>query len=266
MAAAVLLLLACGEREPAPLAPAAEAGGPQVRATVVTIRTTSEPYGRSTTHAVVIGESVARSTEEGGLWRLYDFRRDRVSFIDDAERTYRTIPLASLVEERREILSADVRPEMPHATWASSGAERTIGDLTARQSVIRLGRYQRELWLATHSRIPPNLFAMMVASNRPDSAMAPLTREIDEALLAVRAFPFIDRTELPFGRDGKIVIDRVVLSVEQKEVPESLLVIPRSYEEIKAPAARPRRASSLPPRRSTPAEGSPPSATNQTTP
>ena len=239
---------------------------PQVRATVVTIRTTTQPANRTTTHALVIGDSVARTTEEAGVWKLYDFRRDRITFVDDADQTYRIVPLSSLVEDRRALLARELRPGMAPATWSNGGAERSIAGVTARQSLIRLGRYQRELWIATHPKIPPNVFAMMVASNHPESSVAPLLRDLDESLLAIRGFPFEDKSELPYGKDGRIVVERVVQSVEQKDVPQSLLTIPREYQEVKVPVVRRPRVSSRPSSQKTPAAVSPPSATTQTTP
>jgi hypothetical protein len=237
-----------------------------MRATVVTIRTTTQPSNRSTTHALVIGDAVARTTEEAGVWRLYDFRRDRITFVDDAEKTYRTVPLSSLIEDRRELLARELHPEMARATFTNGGGERSIAGVATKQSLIRLGRYQRELWLGTHPRIPSNIFAMMVAANHPESHVAPVVRDLDEALLAIRGFPFEDKAELPYGKEGKIVVERVVQSVEQRDVPRSLLVIPDSYKEITIPAARRRRASSPPSNQKTPAVESPPSATSQTVP
>src|SRR5687768_4124090 len=54
----------------------------QMRATVVTIKTTLQPSNRTTTHTILVGPEIARSTDEAGTWRLYDFKQNRIIFVD----------------------------------------------------------------------------------------------------------------------------------------------------------------------------------------
>ena len=61
-----------------------------------------------------------------------------------------------------------------------------------------------------------------------------------EPLLQIQGFPLVDHAELPFGGQ-KLVVDRSVVKIEQREVPESWMAVPRGYRVTK-PAARPRPA------------------------
>lgn len=259
----VLLFVAC-ERVQQVL-PGGPAAVRQTRATVVTIRTTVQPGNRTTTHAVVIGESAARSTEEVANWRLFDFRRNRVTYVDDVGRTYRVVPLSTLVQDRRAHNSREAIPAHPRAEYTLTDERQSILGVQARQATIRLGNYERQLWFATHPRIPANLFALMLVSERRASSFGQVTRTIDEGLLAVRGFPIMDHAELPYGKE-MMVVDRNVVRIEQRNVPAALLEIPRTYREIKEPVVSPPPASSPPPDQKTPEAESPPSSTTQTVP
>lgn len=258
----VLLAVACEPVQQLTMRPAAV---PQSRATVVTVRTTLAPSNRTTTHAVVIGESVARSTDEAGIWRLFDFRHNRVTFVDDVEKTYQVFPLSTLVEERRAINGRESIPAYPSAKYSVTGEQQTILGAPAKQSVVRMGNYERELWFATHPKIPANLFALMLASDRRPTAFGQVTKQLDEGLLAARGFPLLDHAELPYGKE-MMVVDRNVVGIDERNVPATLLTVPRGYKEIKAPAARRPPASSRPPGQTVPATESQPSATTQTVP
>src|SRR5687767_6219067 len=100
----VMLCVLLGACRKSPKAAIKAATTEQTRATVVTIKTTLQPSNRTTTHTVVIGSAVARSTEEAGTWRLYNFKENRVTFVDDIEKTFRVEALAPMVERRRRRL------------------------------------------------------------------------------------------------------------------------------------------------------------------
>ncbi len=74
----------------------------------------------------------------------------------------------------------------------------------------------------------------------------------DDGLSKVRGFPLVDHAELPYGK-SKLVVDRTVVKIENRDVPESLLIISSDYKEITAPGARRPPAASPPPDRNTPA-------------
>jgi hypothetical protein len=241
-------------------------GGPQVQATVVTIRTTEQPENKTTTSTIVIGSDFARAAEEVGMWRLFDFREQRVAFVDDVDKTYRYESLKTLQKRHADAAQQPMIDGIPRAEFLSTGATRSILGVPATQTLVKLGAYQRELWFGEHPLIPTELFSLMQASEFPGHA-APMVRKSNEALMSVRGFPLVDHSEVPFGKT-KIVVDRTVVSVGKRNVPESLLVIPEMYRDIsvKAPAERPPDVASPPPGQKTPAEGSQSSSTTQTDP
>jgi len=190
---------------------------------VVTIRTTLQPQNKTFTHTLVIANGHARSGDEVDVWRLFDIRNKQVIFVDDLAKTVRKAPLATLIEERRkELAKAPLHPE-----FTVTGAKRVILGVTAAEHLVRAGGYERRLWIAKHPSIPDELFAMMQAS-----ASTPA-----EALLQVQGFPLIDRAELPYG-DKKMVVERSVVSIAQREVPESWLVLSLSRRAATGSAAR----------------------------
>src|SRR5436190_938283 len=101
----LLLVLVCITCKQPPPQTAAPAAGPQVNATVVTIRTTIEPDKKTYTHAIVIANGVARSTSELDQWRLFDTKSKSVTFVDDIAKTTRTESFESLLKSHRAKLA-----------------------------------------------------------------------------------------------------------------------------------------------------------------
>jgi hypothetical protein len=223
------LFLVCAACKPAPqqTAKPAAASGPQVRATVVTIRTTTLPDNKTTTHTIVIAGDHARATNEHDTWRLYDTRANTVTFVDDIAKTARTEPLAQLLKRRRAAFANALPDHYPRATL-THGAKRTLQGVTAEQSIITAAAFRHELWLAEHPAIPRGLFALMHASDTLSSPLAPMMRTADEALVTTRAFPLAEHIEVAYGK-SKIVVDRSVVSIAQQDVPASLVTVPGSY-------------------------------------
>ena len=262
--AATLLLVACQQSPVSPVRNIARRV-PTVRATVITVQTTLQPANRTTAHTVYIADGKARSTDDAEVWRLYDTRAGTVTFVNDLERAWRREPMTTLLARRRAALRRPVDRELPHAQFEATGAQRDILGSRATQSLIRLGGYQREIWLAQHPLIPDELFAMMHASSEASTRLAAIVSEADEGLMNARGFPFIDRAELPYGK-SKMTVERAVTAIQQKDVASALFQIPVAYEEIKAPAAGRPPASSRPPGQRAPAVESQPSSTTQTAP
>ena len=195
------------------------AGEPQMAATIVAIETSIQPQNKIFRHAIVIANGHARSSDEIDRWRLFDFEQNRVTYVDDVDKTYYSVPF---------------KPSDGTA-FTATGAKRPILGVEAAQYLVRVGGYQRELWIGAPAQVPPNLFGM-----------------IDAAFAKVPGFPLLDHAELPYGKT-KMIIDRAVLNIEQHNVPQSSLDIPSDYTEITAPGARRPPASSPPPGQNTPA-------------
>ena len=253
-AAVALLLIAVACNQPAREAKKlvkAAVPVPQMHATVVTIHTTMQPGNQSTTSTIVIGPDVARDANEIGTWRLFDVKNARVAFVNDGEKTFRWESLQSLQQRRA---AAPLRAGgAPRPQFALTPVTRPILDVPATQAVVKLGAYQREVWFGSHPLIPAALFPLIEASSGSN----------DSVTAATHGFPLAEHAEVPYGKT-KLVIDRQVVSVERKNVPQALLQIPSTYKAATEPAARRPAVSSRPLDRRTPAAGSQSSATTRT--
>lgn len=227
----ILVLVFCIACKPSPQTKknAATAAGPTVRATVITLRTTTLPSKRTVTQTIVIAGDRARDTSERDAWRLYDTKAQTVTFVDDIDRTARTQAFDALSKSRRDLLASAMAPYHPKPTLKRDGEKKTIQGVTAQQWLIASGAYKRELWIGEHPSIPRGLFAMMLASESISSReLAPIMKEIDNALLDAKGFPLVDRSEVPIG-NAPMIVERAVISVAQKDVPQSWIEVPKGY-------------------------------------
>ncbi|HEX2835941.1 MAG TPA: hypothetical protein VHW00_23245 [Thermoanaerobaculia bacterium] len=227
----ILLIAVCIACKPASqqsTKPAA-AAGPAVRATVITVRTTLQPQKRTIEQSIVVAGDLARDTTERDTWRLYDTKAQTVTFIDDVDRTIRTESFANLRRQRSVTMAAQVAAFHPRPVL-KRGETKAMQGATARQWVITAGAYKRELWMAEHPSIPRGLFAMMQASERVSSPLAPIMREVEAALLDEKGFPLLDRSEIPLG-SAPAIVERTVVAIAQKDVPQSLVTVPKGYRD-----------------------------------
>jgi len=203
-------------------------GGPRVRATVVTIETIVRPANRTMHHTLVFTADRARSSDEVDGWRLFDLKKNQVTFVDDIARTYHTESVEALAAKRRAATAAPLPDGVLRARFSMTSATKPLQGVPTRQAVVQLGGYKRELWIAEKSAIPPALFGMMVASRPATSPYAGMMKGVDDALLSLRGFPFADHAELVYG-DKKLAIDQTVVKIEQRDVLEGWLNVDPSY-------------------------------------
>lgn len=200
---------------------------PQVRATVVTIETTIQPANKRFAHSLTIANNRARSGDELDEWRLFDLKANTVTYISSVTKTIRTQPIATLAKQRQTADAGQIPSYIPRAQVTTSGDKITI----------RSGAYTRTLTIAQNASIPPQLFSMMVASDPVTSPFAPMTKSVDDALLNLRGFPMSDHSEVAL--DGKkLVVDRNVVKVEQKNVDASWLEVPSGYAQPHSPGQK----------------------------
>jgi hypothetical protein len=221
--------VACKPSPKKAAAPAASPAGPTVRATVVTIKTTTRPGDKTSTHELLLANGRARSLDEIDVWRLFDTKANRVTFVDDIARTYRTASVPELAKARRAALAAPLPAEVPRAQFTVTEAKKALQGVEAKQSVVKAGNYTRELWIGAHPAIPRGLYAAMLAARPPSSNIQPMARAVDEALLAVEGFPLAEHSELPIG-NAKMTVDREVVSIGSRDVPAALFEVPRGYK------------------------------------
>lgn len=232
---ALAFLFACN-KPPAARPAVPKKNEPTSRATVVTIQTTIQPANKTYLHTIVIANNRARSTDEADQWRLFDFAQKQVTFVDDIAHTVRVQSFADAIAARRAAIAHPVPDGMPRAQFIVTNEQKTLQGVVTKQSVIRLGSYQRELWIGSHPLIPRGLFAMLQASDPASSPLAGITRAADEALMEVQGFPLADHAELPY-ENKKMVVDNTVVKIEQRDVPATLLSVRKTYTEVKtAPA------------------------------
>jgi hypothetical protein len=215
----VVVALAC---RPAPPPPSRTE--PRIHATVVTIQTTLQPQNKTFIHSVVIANGRARSSDDVDMWRLFDLRKKQVTFVDDVAKTVRDVPLATLIDARHKELAEPLPAPLPRAEFLATGAKRVLLGVEASEHLIRLGGYERHIWIAKHPALPNDLFAMMQASMPRSSTLAGVARDADEALMTVQGFPLLDHAELSYG-NRKMVVERSVVKIEVRDVPESWLVV-----------------------------------------
>lgn len=208
-----------------------QAGGPRVRATVVTIETVLQPANRTMHHILVFTADRARSSDEVDGWRLFDLKKNQVTFVDDVARTYRTESIDALAAKKRAAVARPLPDGTPRARFAMTSATKPVIGVATRQAVVQLGGYKRELWMAEQSAIPPSLFGMMEASRPAASKFAGITKDVDGALLSLRGFPFADHAEMVYG-NKKLVIDQTVVKIEQRDVLAGWLNVDPSYKNL----------------------------------
>jgi hypothetical protein len=243
--ALIVLAAACKEVAKLPMKTAEAVREPQVRATVVTLQTTLQPQNKTFIHVLAIAEGRARTSEEVDSWRLIDLNRNSVTFVDDVAKTYRTESFAALFAARRAAMAETLPDGMPRAKVAATGVKRTIRGIVTSQLAVRLGAYQRDLWIGNHPALPPQLFTIMSLTQPVTTPLAPTMKALDDALLNLRGFALEDHAELPYG-STKMIVDTMVLKIEHRDVPQSWLNVNANYRDVTARAARPRSASSLP--------------------
>lgn len=237
LAALIVFLAACNRPPANPVRPAAS--GPKINAVIVTIQTTMPPSPKTWTHTIVIANDRARSSDEVDEWRLFDFKEKSVTFVDDLSKTYRKVSFADVEAAHRASVSQPLPEGLPRAQFVVGNAQKTFQGVVAKQSTIRIGAYQREVWIASHPLIPLGLFAIMQASEPVSSPLAGVMRQADEALIEIEGFPLSDHAELPYEK-RKLVVDNTVVKIERGEVAASWLKVDGSYKEM-APA-RPTKA------------------------
>ena len=206
-------------------------------ATVLTIETTLQPSKKKVVHSLTIANNRARSGDELDAWRLIDLKANTVTYVDEIARTVRTENVADLIKKHRAALDAALPNYIPRAQITAANGS----------VVIKAGAYTRTMKFGQDPHIPPQLYAIMVASDPSYSPYTPMMQDVDEALMNVRGFPMSDHAELALD-DSKMVVDRNVVKVEQKNIDANWLEIPKGL------SANPQSASSPPPGRSTPVE------------
>ena len=188
----------------------------------------------------------ARIGNELDRWRLIDFQNNTVTFVDDVAKTYRTESLASLLRQKRAVIRRDLPEFVPAAEFFETDVERTFGEYPARLYAVRMGGYQRNVWMSTALEVPPQLFPLIIASEPLTTPYSPAMEDVFEGLLKLKGFPVIDRSDMVYRGEPR-VIEKKLERVEERDLPASWFQLPQDYADLtpKAPA-QPRRRSIVP--------------------
>lgn len=222
-AAWIMVALAACKRPALPPHPSDQT--PKTRATVITMRTTLQAPDQTVSQTIAIADGKVRVSTDVDAWRLLDFAQKQVTWVDSIAKTSRTETFASLLARRRQALSSTLREGSPHVQSGLTGARKTIAGVASSEWVLREGAYERHVWIGRHPSIPDDLFAMLQSSAVPSASATGPARVAEEGLLRIPGFPMADHAELPYGR-SRMVVDTVVLSVEQHDVPQSWFNVP----------------------------------------
>ncbi len=199
---------------------------PKIRATLVTIRTTTQPSNKVFNHVLIIANGKARSGDEVDVWHLYEPQQGRVITIDEIGKTHRVHTVAALTAARRKSEEAGSTQTLLQARIADAGQSRVHFGIQVRQWLITAGDYRRELWIGTHPQIPARLYATIYGTRLSESNTAGINSLVDRQLTALDGFPMIDRAEMPIGT-STMIVERTVTKIEQKDVPRSWLEVPK---------------------------------------
>lgn len=264
VALAALAAATCSRPAPPaePVAPAP--ASTTIDATVITLRVVSQPGNETTRHELLIANGKVRSTDEIDRWRLFDTRDDTVTYVDDVARTFRRETRQNLLDRySRELAAA---PRMPAAAVVEREAvTRTMDGYAARGLVIRLGAFERELWITEGLPIDPTFFSLYTDAEPLDPDGIRAMRSAITALDRVRGYPVIDHVRFQSGKQS-IDVETTVESVGNRSISAARLRVPTGYREITESPAGPRSSSSPRSDRSAREGESRPSAKDRNTP
>lgn len=204
---------------------------PRIRATAFVIHTNILPDNKAFIHLIVLAGGKVRLGDETDHWRLFDLDKETVTFVDDVSKTYRTVSAATLIGERLGLVSTPAPYSVPTARYTDTNIERTLFGYRARQHVIEAGPYRREIWLSPSTPIGDRFFAMMIASEPISDAYAAMMKEPMRALVTLKGFPVLDRSDMPY--DGKtLTVERRLERIETRNVSIHFLTIPVGYRNL----------------------------------
>lgn len=253
------------EKKPATTKNAALRDAVDARVFVYAVKTA--PNGQPQTSEVVAVDGKVRLTSELDRWRLFDLQQKAVYEVDEIARRFRKRTLTQLIAEKRAQQRQSTPPTIPPLRYEATGRTETIGGVAAREYVMEMGGFRRELWLAENGDASANFWPLYIASEPIGGAYPARLAGVHLALADVQTFPVADRVTLRYGTNGAMTMTRELVRIENRKVPRALVTLPRDFTDAAtAPAAGRPAASSPRSGQSAPAAGSPPSARSQRTP
>lgn len=261
----MLFAISCAKEAPKRVAAAPRN---MTQARVLTLVTTMQPANKQLNTEVVVVDSKVRIADELDRWRLFDLERNEVVQVDEVTKSYRRYKLDELLAQKRAATrTAPADGLLPPVSLQRTGRTQTIGATQAHEWVMQLGGFRRELWLSDEALAGKKFWPLFIASEPAGGAYPARIAQLQLQLASEDGFPVLDQTDVQFG-DTKMHVERRLTKNEQKAVPQSLIEIPRDFDDVtpKAPAGGRPGALSFPGGRKTPAAESQSSAKSQRSP
>ena len=163
--------------------------GPTVEAKVLTIRESHHPPTRAFLSPIVVWGSKVRIGTDLDNWRLFDLQAQTVTWVDEPAGTYRTVRAEDLVNRRQRQLRAAVPGGISVMEGGPTGRAVEVEGIAAEQWLMKLGGYEREIWLTKEPLVGKGFFRMWLASEPINEAYAGVRRNLEGALMRQDGFP-----------------------------------------------------------------------------
>ncbi|MFN2441831.1 MAG: DUF4412 domain-containing protein [Thermoanaerobaculia bacterium] len=231
------VLTGCNRAPAVDPSPRPRRDGPTVEAKVLTIRESHHPPTRAFLSPIVVFGSKVRIGTDLDQWRLFDLEAQTVTWVDEIARTYRTVSAADLARRRQRQLRTAVPGGIPLIEGGSTGLEAELEGVAAEQWLMKLGGYEREIWLSKEPLAGSGFLRMWLTSEPISEPYAGVMRNVDGALMRQDGFPVYERTAFTW-EGGAMVSRRRLVSIETRQVSASLFEIPSDYLDVSLPGMR----------------------------
>lgn len=211
--------------------------GPTVEARVLTIRESHHPPTRAFLSPIVVWGSKVRIGTDLENWRLFDLEAQTVTWVDEIAGTYRTVSAEDLLNRRQRQLRAAVPGGIPLLEGGPTGRAFEVEGIGAEQWLVKLGGYEREIWLTKEPLVGKGFFRMWLASEPINEAYAGVLRNVEGALMRQDGFPVYERSAFVW-EGGAMVSRRRLVSITTRQVSASLFEIPADFRNVTPPALR----------------------------
>lgn len=211
--------------------------GPTVEARVLTIRESHHPPTRAFLSPIVVWGSKVRIGTDLDNWRLFDLEAQTVTWVDEIAGTYRTVGAEDLVNRRQRQLRTAVPGGIPLLEGGPTGRAVEVEGIAAEQWLVKLGGYEREIWLTKEPLVGEGFFRMWLASEPLNEAYAGVLRNVEGALMRQDGFPVYERSAFVW-EGGAMVSRRRLVSITTRQVSAPLFEIPAGFRNVTPPGLR----------------------------
>jgi hypothetical protein len=235
--ALVGIIAGCSDAPAAAPSPEPRLSGPTVEAKVLTIRESHHPPTRAFLSPIVVWGAKVRIGTDLDNWRLFDLQEQTVTWVDEIAGTYRVVRAEDLVNRRQRQLRAAVPGGIPLLEGGPTGRTVEVEGIAAEQWLMKLGGYEREIWLTSEPLVGEGFLRMWLASEPVNEAYAGVLRDVEGALMREDGFPVYERSAFAW-EGGAMVSRRRLVSIRTRQVPAALFEIPADYRDVTPPALR----------------------------